>query len=465
MKRKKDRSGNKRERQVHDMRPQVVQKTEKLIKRIFEVSEREIYLSMRYFHMAFRGLIVTPDWSVASISCDGDRIYCKPEYVISLYEKDPVLINRVYLHMLLHCILKHIIKCGKRNRDYWNLACDIVVESILDSFPYRCVHLPVHGRRRNIYREIRKEMKVFTAERVYQWLMNQKLSADHFMELYMEFYRDDHSLWQYPEEENPNMENRIQSLQNKWQDIGEKTQTEMETFAKDQEEEAGEMVRSLQVENRKRYDYRNFLKQFSVMREEILVDDDSFDYGFYTYGLSVYGNMPLIEPQEWKEVKKIQEFVIAIDTSMSCSEELVQIFLEQTYAILKESESFFKKVRIHLIQCDSRVQSDVIITSEADLVKYMDKLVIKGGGGTDFRPVFEYVEELIEQKYFYDLKGLVYFTDGYGEFPKLRPHYDTAFVFLQQDYDDVNVPTWAIKLILQPEDITPEEQMGRFQIH
>jgi len=207
------------------------------------------------------------------------------------------------------------------------------------------------------------------------------------------------------------------------------------------------------VENRKKYDYRSFLKQFAVMREEMMVDDDSFDYGFYSYGLSVYGNMPLIEPQEWKELKRIQEFVIAIDTSMSCDEKLVQIFLEQTYNILKESESFFKKVRIHLIQCDSKIQSDVIVTCEEDLVKYMENLTIKGGGGTDFRPVFEYVDELIRQKYFYDLKGLIYFTDGYGEFPWARPAYDTAFVFLQQDYEDVNVPLWAIKLILQAEDI------------
>ena len=38
----------------------------------------------------------------------------------------------------------------------------------------------------------------------------------------------------------------------------------------------------------------------------------------------MYGNMPLIEPQEWKEVQKVEEFVIVIDTSMSCSGELVK---------------------------------------------------------------------------------------------------------------------------------------------
>ncbi|MCI5596386.1 MAG: VWA-like domain-containing protein [Lachnospiraceae bacterium] len=435
------------------MRPEIVQKTEKLTGKIFEVSANEIYLSMRYFHLAFHSLIPTPDWNTDTIGCDGFRIYYKPEYVMGLYESGTVFVNRVYLHMILHCMFKHVIKRGKREKKLWDLACDIVVESVLDSFTYRCVHLPVHGKRRNLYQKIKKEYQVFTAERVYEWLIRQNLSFEHYVEWAMEFRRDDHSFWDLPENQK---ENRIQNFQNKWQDISEKTQTEMETFAKDQEDEAGDMVRKLQVENRKKYDYKSFLRQFAILREEMQVDIDSFDYGFYTYGLNMYGNMPLIEPQEWKEVKKIQEFVIAIDTSMSCSEELVQIFLEQTYAILKETESFFQKVKIHLIQCDSKVQSDVIISCEDDLKRYMDELTIRGGGGTDFRPVFQYVDELIEQKYFYHLKGLVYFTDGYGEFPKVRPLYDTAFVFLQQDYNDVNVPPWAMKLILQPEDMKDE---------
>ena len=38
----------------------------------------------------------------------------------------------------------------------------------------------------------------------------------------------------------------------------------------------------------------------------------------------MYGNMPLIEPQETKELRKIEDFVIAIDTSMSCKEELIK---------------------------------------------------------------------------------------------------------------------------------------------
>ncbi len=42
--------------------------------------------------------------------------------------------------------------------------------------------------------------------------------------------------------------------------------------------------------------------------------------------------------------KKVSEFVIVIDTSMSCSGELVQRFLEETYGILSDSGNFFFQV-------------------------------------------------------------------------------------------------------------------------
>ena len=73
--------------------------------------------------------------------------------------------------------------------------------------------------------------------------------------------------------------------------------------------------------------------------------------------------------------------------------------------------------------------------------------------GTDFRPVFGYVNQLLKAKAFHRLKGLIYFTDGYGTFPAKRPNYEVAFVFLKEDYRDVDVPVWAIKLIIEPEEL------------
>ncbi|MFQ7786761.1 MAG: hypothetical protein ACLRIP_01095 [Blautia massiliensis (ex Durand et al. 2017)] len=53
-----------------------------------------------------------------------------------------------------------------------------------------------------------------------------------------------------------------------------------------------------------------------------------------------YGNLPLIEPLEYKEVNRLEELVIAIDTSGSCDGETVRRFLGETYSILSEKENF-----------------------------------------------------------------------------------------------------------------------------
>ena len=195
-----------------------------------------------------------------------------------------------------------------------------------------------------------------------------------------------------------------------------------------------------------------------MLKEELHADPDSFDYIFYHYGMQLYGNMPLIEPQETREVHKVEDFVIAVDTSMSCKGDLIRLFLQETYGVLSESESFFRKVNIHIIQCDEKIQEDVIIRSGKDLEQYMNHFTVKGMGGTDFRPVFAYVNTLIAQRAFTNLRGLIYFTDGYGTFPAKRPMYETAFIFMQEDYRDIDVPPWAIKLILEPEDLRKEQK-------
>ena len=230
-------------------------------------------------------------------------------------------------------------------------------------------------------------------------------------------------------------------------------QTEMEAFASEASEDGKELHRQIAAENRERYDYRDFLRKFSVLKETVQVDPDSFDYVFYSYGMELYGNMPLIEPLETKETKRIEDFVIVIDTSMSCSGELVKKFLEETCAVLSESESFFRKVNIHILQCDDKVRQDVKIENRDQLTKYMENLTLSGMGGTDFRPAFLYVEQMRQENRFDSLKGLLYFTDGRGIFPVKMPPYDTAFVFMQENYMDVDVPPWAMKVILDEDDL------------
>ena len=67
--------------------------------------------------------------------------------------------------------------------------------------------------------------------------------------------------------------------------------------------------------------------------------------------------------------------------------------------------------------------------------------------------MFEYVNVLVDSGEFVNLKGLIYFTDGCGAFPQTKPPYDTAFVFIDDSYNNYDVPSWAMKLVLQKDEI------------
>ena len=81
---------------------------------------------------------------------------------------------------------------------------------------------------------------------------------------------------------------------------------------------------------------------------------------------------------------------------------------------------------------------------------------LNGFGATDFRPVFEYLEQLKGQGEFENLKGLIYFTDGYGIYPERMPDYDVIFAFLDEDENRAPVPSWSLKVILES-DLLEEE--------
>ena len=238
-----------------------------------------------------------------------------------------------------------------------------------------------------------------------------------------------------------------------WEAIGKQIETDLQTLSRRQGENAGTLMKNLAVSNRTQVNYDEFLRRFATMAEDMRINDEEFDYVFYTYGLKLYGNMPLVEPLEYKESRRVREFVVALDTSGSCERELVARFLMHTYEILKNTEQFGDEICVHIIQCDAAVQSDVVVRSIDELNKFAATFEVKGFGGTDYRPVFDYVGELIDDGEFDNLRGLVYFTDGYGTFPEVAPPYEVAFVFLEDDGQSVHVPPWAMKVIMGSDSI------------
>ena len=243
------------------------------------------------------------------------------------------------------------------------------------------------------------------------------------------------------------------ALSKEWEDISKRTEQEIEHSSQEKKDEQGSLAWFLRLEQKKYTDFRDFLRRLSVDREEMEVDLDSFDYGYYYYGLEQYGNMPLIEENEYREGRKLQELVIAIDTSHSTKGEMVKGFLEETTGILKQKDAFFQKVKVHILECDDELRKDICLENVEDLEQYSKNFAVKGGYGTDFRPVFRYVSDLQKRGELKNLKGLMYFTDGKGRYPKEAPPYVTAFVFPKgEDIDDDNVPFWAMKLYQREKD-------------
>ena len=242
-------------------------------------------------------------------------------------------------------------------------------------------------------------------------------------------------------------EERRRALDKDWEDIGKRTEEEMKD---DKEGDKSEKLSwFLHLEHKNHTPFQDFLRKFSVDREELKTDPESFDYGYYYFGLSQYGNMPLIEENEYREKRKIPELVIAIDTSYSTKGEMVKRFLEEALAILADKGAFFSKCRVHIIECDDRIRKDLLIEDAEEMERYRERFEVSGGYGTDFRPVFHYIEDLQKKGELKELKALLYFTDGRGRYPKNAPAYTAAFIFPKgEDIDDENAPFWALKLYI-----------------
>ena len=207
--------------------------------------------------------------------------------------------------------------------------------------------------------------------------------------------------------------------------------------------------------NREKYDFRSVLKRFAANCEVTEINPDEYDMTWYTTGLELYGDMPLIEPTETQESNRLRDFVIVIDTSGSTEGELVKKFVNLTYTILKSEELFQNEINIHIIQCDWEIREHVKITSQTEFDEYIKNMKLRGFGGTSFVPVFKEVEKMRENDEFRDLKGLIYFTDGYGSFPDEPTEYETIFVYLKENekWNNMETPSWITKLVLTQEEM------------
>ena len=435
---------------------------EKLGKRILAAVKKELYFDMPYLEHALGSLYEVLDLSARAMGTDMMSVRFHTQYVFENYMERPGKLNRVYMHLLLHNLLLHPWKAqewkGETERKLWDLSCDIAVESIVDSMDVPSLRMVTADFRDEWYQILQNKLRTLTAERIFQYLSESSPGSEILMRLEKEFRMDDHVFWDRlkagEDDKAHDIPDDIQispmtdlPLKETWEKVAQAVELSVEQSGSANTQESGRLSWNLQLLHARRRDYRLLLEKFMRHREVAETDPESFDPAYYWYGFSHYGNMPLIEELEGKETARIENLVIAIDTSASTRRHHVVKFLSETVAMLRNKEYFFDKMDIHIIECDDRVQKDIRITGINQLESYTGRFAVSGGYGTDYRPVFSYIRELRCKGSMRSLAGVLYFTDGFGVYPDIVTDYDTAFVFVtDEDYDDTGVPPWAMKL-------------------
>lgn len=412
--------------------------TSGLYQKIWNLTRDQLSVKYPFFHRLLQDFSFQASDETATAGTDGRTIYFCPDFLIKLFQNNPNALENLLLHMLYHCLFLHLIleapSDTRSGLQLWNQACDFSVQRLIhkEKKEYRptaiCQELLHSQQKRSIQTD-----STHTKTQLPKFSSSESIGRD---------FTDDHQFWKRADRQA-----LLEEMKNIWNNS--QGSGGLGLYGFDGRGTApGNLMEEILLREKHRYDFRRFLRRFAIHREELHTDTESFDYIPYIYGLEHYGNMPLIEHLEYQEMNRMEELVIAIDTSGSCSADTVRRFMEETYGILSNHENFFRKMNLYIIQCDSFIQNIMHVTCEDDWKTYLKHLTIHGRGGTDFRPVFEYVEKLRAAGNLHNLKGLLYFTDGDGIYPEKPTTYQTAFIFYQEKALHQQVPVWAYKLYI-----------------
>ncbi len=356
---------------------------------VLRLARNNLLVNLRFLDAALHQLVPQAAKEAPFLATDGAFLYYDPLHVLRSYQLAREIPVRNYLHLILHCVFRHMYVHTLVDHALWDLACDVAVENAVSELGLPSAAAPREAEQRQTLAELKNTVKRLTAETLYRHFTDAAPPPEKLERLSALSRADDHALW-YDPEKGP-AEPADGEGEGRWEEISRRMQVDMETFSRQRRDAAAGLMQNLREVNREKYDYAEFLRKFAVRGEAMKINDDEFDQIFYTYGLRLYKKLPLVEPLEYRDVKRIRDFVIAIDTSRSTSGELVQCFLQKTFNILESTESFFSAVNLHIIQCDEAIREDARITCREDMEEYLKTMVIRGLEGTDFRPVFRYV--------------------------------------------------------------------------
>ncbi len=375
---------------------------------LFHLSSEERITKMKiqlqrdhpFFSYLLLHLEVIPSPHVKIAATDSFRMFFNPETV---NEMDDDTLLFVMLHETLHCAFEHMKRIGKRDKFLWNIATDFCINGILVSsnigkMPKNALYEP--------------ELVGKSAEEIYDLL------KQHIIEIPVVFELVDEHFYPEDEDEKRLAEEIRKVLQEEGHIQWRRILIRAAHYAKQHGKLPAGMMETIDELNRPRMSWRALLYRYVV---DLIPSDYTWlrpNKKYLAYNIYLPG------------IVKADAIMvlIAIDTSGSINTDTLKIFLGECYGIQKSFES----VQMHVIQCDAAVQDYFVLEND-----FPSKISVKGRGGTDFRPVFQFIEDELIKKKGIAPQVLIYFTDGYGTFPDSPPpSYDVIWVLTS----DVQVP-------------------------
>ena len=241
---------------------------------LLSLASDTIIVNMRFMDVALNRLIPEEKAGLYGVATDGEHFYYDSGHLLRAYLTDENSVTRKLLHSLLHCVFNHSFNYDKVEEDVWDLSCDIAVENIIMELGVPAFSLHDDSDRKQLLRGIMTEVKQLTAEKLYKYFLINPLSKVDRLRFTELFEQDRHVYWR-------KLENYEISEQ-AWKKISERIKTDIGTFSK-ASAHSESLIRNLVDATRKKYDYKRLLEQFTVMSEELKVNDEEFDYIYYTY--------------------------------------------------------------------------------------------------------------------------------------------------------------------------------------
>ncbi len=369
-------------------------------------------------------LVPVRDEHLDTAATDGDRIYVDIDFYTRLKAGERLF---VLAHEAWHCALIHFIRRGKRNRELFNIAADLEIHFILTDEGLKAPFVLPHDPR----------WKGLSAEEIYERILEQvqrqKEDGDSLLGAGL-----------------PGMSDGKESENIKGQRNGQGFDKHLETGDKDGDSEGDsksgkgrDADYSPEVkpgaEERCRERLTAAVQQYERTKgrlpaglaglvEAILKPEIGWKELLAQFVTNCYGGsrrwLPPARRYVWnglylqsQRTERLRA-IVAIDTSGSTSGDLPKFFSELV-ALLNSFGSY----ELTVIQCDAEI-GKVETFDDCNMLDPSRKWEVTGGGGTDFRPVFSYIDEHSEL----DPNLLIFFTDGYGDYPERPPPYPVMWL-------------------------------------